>query len=46
MTWKEDEEGYGEGDEEEGVGHEEVEEGLRHVLEHLDVFAEARNFSD
>ncbi len=43
---EENEEADREGDEEEYVGDEEVGEGLRNVLEHLDVFAEPRNFTD
>ncbi len=46
MSREEDEEGDGEGDEQEDVGHEEVQEGHRNVLEHLNVLAESRNFSD
>ena len=43
---KEDVERDGEADEEEEVGHEEVRESDEHGDEHLDVFAETRNFAD
>jgi hypothetical protein len=46
VSREEDEEGDREGDEQEDVGHEEVQEGHRNVLEHLNVLAEPRNFSD
>ncbi len=46
MRRKEDEEGDREGDEEEDVGHEEVQEGHGNVLEHLNVLAKPRNFTD
>ena len=46
VSGEENEEADREGDEEEDVGDEEVGERLRNVLEHLDVFAEPRNFTD
>ncbi len=46
MGGEENEEADREGDEKEDVGDEEVGEGLWNVLEHLDIFAEPRNFTD